>query len=104
MLPSTCSFTFQQPSTGGLPPNSGVTSVDQEIDRIIGQDAQEKWAVIDQREAHKREILRESPKHSNADLSMNPDGSFRVMDSQEKQSKNSMRVLFETAVEQAKTQ
>lgn len=96
--PSTTSYTFNQAATssGPVPQNTGVSAFDYNADRVIGAEAQKNWSVIEEREAHKREVLRETGT-SSQDLSLLPDGSYRVMGEQEKRSTRNTRAFHNIA-------
>lgn len=100
VLSEDISFSFDNELThaGPVPQNTGVSSLDNDVDRVVGKDAEERWKVYDQRDALKRSILRSNPgKHSN-DLSMLPDGRYRVMDPGEKKTKRNYRAFHNLAV------
>lgn len=68
---------------GPKPQNTGFSSVDHEVDRIIGRDAELRL-----REMQKRQDLKRSVIHKNATdgfhLSRQSDGDYRVMTDEEK--------------------
>jgi len=46
---------------GAAPPNTG-TSDDWNYDKVIGRDAEKKWAAIEERKKHKNGIIRDERK------------------------------------------
>ena len=82
-LPKDVQGVFNQPVTGPVPQNTGVSQVDANIDRAIGRSAREGWQVQEQRTAEKRVIAEESGARG-PDLSRNPDGSYRVLPKEER--------------------
>ena len=95
-MPDSCSFSFK--SSPDQPPNSGVSSMDKKIDRIIGADAERGWMVVDSRDVQKREILRAHPDKTKSDISINDDGSYRILKPEEKEAGRKARKLHETAM------
>jgi len=84
-LPAGVSGVFALTTDGMGPQNTGVSEIDANIDRVIGADAHKGWKAIDDRNAIKEKELRSNPGASSYDLSLNPDGSYRVMKPEEKQ-------------------
>ncbi len=75
---------FNLTTSGVGPQNTGVTELDANLDRVVGQDAKMGWAAIEGRDKVKNETLRANPGATSLDLSKNPDGSYRVMTPAEK--------------------
>lgn len=67
--------------------NIGVSSVDHNVDRVVGSRSRQQWEGIEDRHAHKRQILRSNPDATGHDLSRLPDGDYRVMDRRESKDK-----------------
>lgn len=63
--------------------NIGVSSVDHNVDRVVGARSHEQWEGIEERHSHKRQILRDHPGATGHDLSRLPDGDYRVMQRKE---------------------
>ncbi len=84
-MPTDVSGSFNQTAKGPGPQNTGVASFDAHIDRVIGQHAKQGWEAEDKRREEKRRVLRQSPGAKSEDLSMNPDGTYRVRPKQEKE-------------------
>ena len=57
---STVNHAFAHTPTGPGPQNTGVSQIDHNFDRVIGRDAEQKWAAIEKRQAYKREVLRDA--------------------------------------------
>jgi hypothetical protein len=102
--PETVGFVFQPSPTaeGPVPQNTGVSSYDYEVDRIVGAEAQERWGAVEKREALKRSVMRESGA-SKQDLSALPDGSYRVMAPEEKSTTRNTRAFHNLAAGLAKS-
>lgn len=92
-VPDDVGFTFNQPTSGIAPQNTGIASVDTSYDRVIAQDAAQKWEMINKRDALKRDVLRHNPSATKADLSKNPDGTYRVMKPEERKASETARVI-----------
>ena len=92
-MPTDVGFTFNQPTSGITPQNTGIASLDASFDRVIAQDAAQKWEAVNKRDAHKRAVLRENPNATKADLSKNPDGSYRVMKQEERAMSEKARTI-----------
>jgi len=86
-------FTFNQPTSGITPQNTGIASLDASYDRVIAQDAAQKWEMVNKRDALKRDVLRQNPNSSKADLSKNVDGTYRVMKPEERKAAETARVI-----------
>lgn len=82
-MPTDVSGVFQQTVTGPTPQNTGIHSLDTHIDRVIGQHAKQGWQAEDLRRKDKRAVLAATGATS-ADLSLNPDGTYRVRTAEEK--------------------
>lgn len=100
--PSSVGFAFKQTSTSGpVPQNTGISAYDYNVDRIVGSEAAERWAVVEQREARKREVLVDAPGATKKDLSALPDGEYhgdyRVMGTAEKRTVRNTRAFHNLA-------
>jgi hypothetical protein len=73
--------------------------MDKKIDRIIGADAEQRWKVVGDRDAAKREILRAHPDKTKSDISVNDDGTYRILKPEEKEAGRKARNLHETAMQ-----
>lgn len=83
-MPDDVKGVFALDVSGVCPQNTGVSEVDMNIDRIIGEDARKGWTAIEEREGAKKATLMSNPGTTTHDLSMNPDGTYRVMPPEEK--------------------
>lgn len=83
-LPTSISGVFKATAQGVGPQNTGVHSFDTNYDRVIGQSAQQGWSVIERRVADKKELLKNNDGSVPEDVSRNLDGSYRLLDSNEK--------------------
>lgn len=92
-VPDDLGYTFNQPTTGIVPQNTGLASVDVSFDRIIAQDAAQKWESIDKRDAAKRDVLRRNPGATKADLSRLPDDSYKVLKPEERRASEVARAI-----------
>lgn len=63
---------YQANTTGITPQNTGLTGVDSNYDRVIGQSAKAGWDVQRQRVADKRAVLRANPGLRGEDLKKMP--------------------------------
>lgn len=93
VMPDNVGFTFNQPTSGITPQNTGIASLDASYDRVIAQDAAQKWEMVNKRDALKRDVLRQNPNSSKADLSKNVDGTYRVMKPEERKAAETARVI-----------
>ena len=75
---------FDAEVSGPIPQNTGASSVDTDYDRVIGTSAKQGWKVQERRYREKMEILQSQEGVEGADLSRNPDGSYRVLDPKER--------------------
>lgn len=48
--------------------NTGVVSLDYDYDTIIGNDAKERWKTIDERDSHKRSLIKDTKGARERDL------------------------------------
>ena len=84
VVPEKVEGSFVQDVSGPVPQNTGVSQIDAVADRAIGKAAQQGWEVADRRVQDKRQVLSGTPNATGHDLSRNPDGTYRVMSSEEK--------------------
>lgn len=75
---------FSIPVTGPVPQNTGLSGLDTHIDRVIGRHAQQGWATIETRVQEKRRVLSAHPGTDGGDLSRNPDGTYRILNPEER--------------------
>lgn len=97
---SGANFTFAHDPVGGpRPQNTGVHSIDYNADRVIGRDAEQKWKVIEGRQAHKRAVIKDNPGSTGFDLSRTHDGGYRVMRPEERRASESARQIHKKALD-----
>lgn len=84
LMPNTVSGVFRRDVTGPTPQNTGVSSLDTHIDRVIGQSAAQGWMTQKRRVQDKKEVLRKHPGATGHDLSEESDGSWRVISKEER--------------------
>ena len=80
------------------PPNTG-TSDDWKFDKVIGRDAEAKHKVIQDRQAHKRSILKDNPGSTGHDLSRTHDGTYSVMKPEQRKVVETARETHKKAME-----
>ena len=98
LMPTDVNFTISTQTEGMAPQNTGYSGVDANVDRVIGQDAEKRWASIEERDAYKRSLLEGTGK-SKEDLSKNPDGTYRVMSSEEKGASEKANLINNVAMQ-----
>lgn len=98
LMPESVSFSFDQQPKDILPQNTGVTSFDAKVDRVIGAHARKGWTVIGGRHQEKKKILRANPQIRGTDLAPNEDGSYRVVPSQERLVSRAVKTLHSEAL------
>jgi hypothetical protein len=82
-MPETASGVFKQMAKGPGPQNTGVSSFDAHVDRVIGQSAAQGWAKHEERQADKQEVVEATGANPHA-LARNPDGSWRPLTDEER--------------------
>ena len=108
-LVSAANHSFAHTPTGPTPQNTGVTGIDHNFDRVIGRDAERRWKAIEERQAHKRSVLRDAHKGGVAAgmehlvRTREGAGEYRVIGEDERKEVNARRKLAE-AVSKAATQ
>ncbi len=71
---------FQAPvSTSLKVQDSGIESFDMDYDRVIGEDAKEKWDLIYKRNKHKWNIVHSNPETTGLDIMKLPDGTYESL-------------------------
>lgn len=84
MVPENVSVAFSARVKGMGPQDTGVASIDHDVDRVIGEDARQKWNGIRQRVKDKIQVIQSNPGSTGFDLSRQTDGTYRVMDPEER--------------------
>lgn len=95
-VPDSVHGSFQTNVTGPLPQNTGASQVDTDYDRVIGSSSQQGWDVQEKRYKDKMEIIRTEGVEG-ADLSRNPDGTYHVLDKEERKAYETATKLHRTA-------
>jgi putative FmdB family regulatory protein len=95
-LVSVVNHTFAHTVVGGpRPQNTGVHSIDYNIDRTIGRDAEQRWKTIGERDKRKDEVIRDARKAGlgvTRDQLVRTEGNdYRVITEAERQTANEGR-------------
>lgn len=64
---------------GKVPGNSGVDSLDRNLDKHIGRDAQTRWEYVKDRNTRKRAVQRDHGEEGKVPLRMNAQGEYEPM-------------------------
>ncbi len=79
--------------------NTGVVSADYDYDSIIGNDAKQRWNLINQRDSHKRSIVQETPGARERDLMVlytdEEKSDYKVWSVQQKRKAGKLRLAVE---------
>jgi len=78
-MPETVAGVFSQEVSGPIPQNTGISSIDTHIDRVIGQSAEQGRKAHVVRVDTKKELLRNNPDATGYDITQTPDGEFTLM-------------------------
>lgn len=92
---------FNKEVTGPGPQNTGISGLDAHIDRVIGAHAKQGWEEHGKRAAEKTKLLAQ-PEAEGKALSRNPDGSYRVMESEEAAVQKRALTIHNMAMERRK--
>jgi len=85
VVPDSVQTTFNPKGDGTIQPqNTGVSSYDANVDRVIGEHARGSWDAIAQRHTRKREVLRNNPGKTGWDLGRTLDGDYQPMKTEER--------------------
>lgn len=101
-VPESVNGFFNKSVTGPVPQNTGISQLDAHIDRAIGTHARQGWEAHQQREVEKRRTVTESGAEA-AHVSKNPDGSYRVMSSNETEVQKRALTIHHMAMRNRKT-
>jgi hypothetical protein len=102
LLPSSVSVSYQGNVQGIKPPSTGIAAVDTSVDRVIGEDAQNKWGLIRERQDYKKEVLRKHPGSTGFDLTKGVDGDYTVMTESQKRSRKEAESLHNRSIQPTK--
>jgi len=75
------------------PQNTGVSSYDANVDRVIGDHAKGSYEQISKRHERKREVIRDNPGTSGHDLSRTDTGDYRILNKDERLAAETARNL-----------
>ncbi len=75
------------------PENIGVSTVDHNVDRVVGTRSRQLWETVKGRQEKKKDVIRDNPGTTGKDLSIRPEGGYRVMDSKERERKDDFRTF-----------
>lgn len=64
---------------GKVPGNSGVDSLDRDLDKHVGRDAQTRWEYVKDRNSRKRTVQREYGGEGKVPLRLNSQGEYEPM-------------------------
>lgn len=95
-LPATVSSVVEGAVKGPGPQNTGYASLDAHIDRVIGKSAQQGWSFQERRTKEKEEVIREAGVRR--ELYREPDGTWRLMTSEEQAASHTVRRINSQAV------
>lgn len=97
--PESLGYTFSHEHTneGVAPQNTGVSALDYDADRIVGEDARRRWDGYEKKEERRRELLRQYPGATKEDLAVLPNGDYRVMDPVQKKTTRNARAFHNLA-------
>jgi len=93
---ATCTYSFKTDGTIN-PQCTGLSGVDLDYDRIIGEDAKEKWEIHQKREEEKREIMRKSGVDKTS-ISIDSDNAYVVITEEERESTRRIRGFNNLAI------
>ena len=106
---SPANFAFAHKVVGGpRPQNTGIHSIDYNADRVIGRDSEQKWKVAAERQAIKRQVIKDTPGATGKDLTHTYDDAqpYAVMKPEERRAVETARALNRgalNAIEATKT-
>jgi hypothetical protein len=92
------SFKFAHQPGMPAPTNSGASSVDHDVDVIIGRDSQLRLQEMEKRQDRKRNIMRQNSLTSGHRLSRMDDGDYFVMSPEEEKAARTARNLNSKAM------
>lgn len=78
-MPEEVAGVMNQRATSLAPQNTGVSSFDAHVDRVIGSSSQEGWEYQEKRDAIKRSVLQANPGARREDLSAVGEGDWEIM-------------------------
>jgi hypothetical protein len=87
--------------TVDLTKDTGLSGIDYNFDRAVGESSKKNWRGIAQRQRSKLDVIRAN-NVTGWDLSKNTDGTYRVMNSEERAASERSREFHFKAVKQGK--
>lgn len=102
LVPSSVSVGFSAQVKGSGPQDTGISSIDHDVDRVIGASAQQSWKGIVARVEEKRRVIANNPGSTGYDLSKQMDGTYRVMAPEERRAAELGRKVHAQAIEAIK--
>jgi hypothetical protein len=82
---------------------TGLSGIDYDFDRAVGESARRNWQGISERQRDKIEVI-QTHGVTGWDLSRNPDGTYRVMTPEERRKSETARAFHEKMLEHARKQ
>ena len=99
MVPDSFSSTYVVKGDGTVgPQNTGVSSYDANVDRVIGDHSEKGWGSVQKRHSRKRDVLRSNPNKTGFDLGRTVDNDYRVLKSEERAASETARGLHTEAL------
>jgi putative FmdB family regulatory protein len=99
VVPDSVQTTFNPKGDGTIrPQNTGVSSYDANVDRVIGEHSRGSWDSISKRHTRKREVLRENPGKTGWDLGRTLDGDYQLIGADERNAAETARGLHGDAL------
>lgn len=88
-------FSFNFVPTGPKPQNTGASTIDHDIDRMIGESARKNTIEYQQRQDYKLGRIHEEKLAAGDFLTRREDGSYGVMTDQERRAAKTARILHQ---------
>lgn len=99
VVPESVRTTYSPKGDGTIrPQNTGVSSYDANVDRVIGGHSKQSWDQISLRHARKREVLRDNPDKTGWDLGRTLEGDYELMRPNERAASETARGLHSRAM------
>jgi hypothetical protein len=95
-------FKFAYRPGAPAPTNTGASTVDHDVDVIIGRDSELRLAEMHKRQDHKRSVMRANHLETGERLSRLDDGDYFVMTQEEQVAAKRARVLNADAMQRIK--
>jgi len=92
LVPTDVHGVFEQPATGPVPQNTGVSEFDTHVDRVIGKSAEQGWEAHAERYEEKLGVMTRTGA-SGYDLSKTLDGGWKVMKPGERRAVETARAI-----------